>query len=204
MTKKTRAKTRRALLTLSLVLVVAFAAVGGTIAWLTDYTDTITNTFAPSNINIELDETTQKDNNYKFDMVPGDQLDKDPIVTVKAKSEDAWLFVKVEESTELDNYITYNMADGWTAVPNTTNVYYREVTKSESDQTFGVIAGNKVTVKDTVTTDMMEDVYADDDLVTLTFTAYAVQKEAASSAEAAWAIAQDNSKMQVYPGTTPN
>lgn len=67
-------------------------AVGGTLAWLTATDEPVVNTFTPSDINITLTETTT---DYK--MVPGHTIDKDPVVTVEAGSEDCWVFIKVED-----------------------------------------------------------------------------------------------------------
>ena len=65
--------------------------VAGTLAWLTDKTESVTNTFTTSNINITLTETTGS--NYQ--MIPGFTITKDPKVTVSAGSEDCYLFVKL-------------------------------------------------------------------------------------------------------------
>lgn len=166
-------------LVLALTLLVA-GVVGGTLAWLTDQTDEVKNTFTVGDINIGLAETTT---NYK--MVPGNTIAKDPTVTVKANSEACWLFVQVTESENLDTFITYAIAEGWTALPGVDGVYYREVPASAADQTFSVLAGNAVTVKDTVTKTMLET--AKTDAPTLTFQAYAVQKDNVASASDAWA-----------------
>ena len=118
-------------------------------------------------------------------MVPGNTIAKDPTVTVKANSEACWLFVKVTESTDLKDFITYAIAEGWTALPDVNGVYYREVPASAADQTFPVLAGNAVTVKDTVTKALLET--AKTSAPTLTFKAYAVQKDNVTSASDAWA-----------------
>lgn len=186
--RKTRSAMRRMLFTLALVLVVAVASVGGTIAWLTDKTDPVTNTFTVGDINIELNETTT---NYK--MVPGNTIAKDPKVTVKAGSEACWLFVKIEKSSNLDSFITYSVDEGndkWTKLTGVTgvdNVYYREVAAVTADTSFDVLKSNQVTVKDTVTKEMMEGLKVEGALQpTLTFTAYAVQKDNINSAADAW------------------
>lgn len=169
--------------TLALVLALTLLAagvVGGTLAWLTDRTAEVKNTFTVGDINIDLTETTR---DYK--MVPGNKLDKDPTVTVKANSEACWLFVKVTESTDLKDFITYAIAEGWTALPDVNGVYYREVPASAADQTFSVLAGNTVTVNTTVTKTMLET--AKTDAPTLTFQAYAIQKDHFATADAAWA-----------------
>lgn len=164
-------------LVLALTLLVA-GVVGGTLAWLTDQTAEVKNTFTVGDINIGLTETTA---DYK--MVPGNTIAKDPTVTVKANSEACWLFVKVTESENLDTFITYAIADGWTELES--GVYYREVSASAADQTFSVLAGNAVTVKSDVTKTMLET--AKTDAPTLTFQAYAVQKDNVASASDAWA-----------------
>lgn len=166
-------------LVLALTLLVA-GVVGGTLAWLTDQTAEVKNTFTVGDINIGLTETTA---DYK--MVPGNTIAKDPTVTVKANSEACWLFVKVTGSTNLKAFITYDIAEGWIALPGVDGVYYREVSVSTADQTFSVLAGNAVTVKSNVTKTMLET--AKTDAPTLTFKAYAIQKDHFATADAAWA-----------------
>lgn len=180
-------------LILSCVLVLG-CAIGGTIAWLTDKTAEIKNTFTVGNVDIDLKETTT---DYK--MVPGITIAKDPTVTVNANSEACWLFVKVEESDNFGTFMTYAMADGWTKLTDKEGVYvyYREVTASGTDKSFPVLSGETtkevdgktvkvsgtVTVKDTVTKKMMDELTAEP---TLTFTAYAVQRDGIDTAAAAW------------------
>lgn len=165
-------------LVLALTLLVA-GVVGGTLAWLTDQTAEVKNTFTVGDINIGLTETTA---DYK--MVPGNTIAKDPTVTVKANSEACWLFVKVTESTDLKDFITYAIAEGWTALPGVDGVYYREVPASAADQTFSVLAGDAVTVNSDVTRTMLET--AKTDAPTLTFKAYAIQRDHFATADAAW------------------
>lgn len=161
---------------------VCCCVIGGTIAWLTDVTDPVTNTFTVGNIDIELDETTGND--YK--MVPGITIEKDPTVTVKANSEDCYLFVKVEKSANFDTFMTFETADGWTVLSEGSNVYYREVKNNAADQSFSVLKEDQVAVKDTVTKEMMDEITV---APTLTFTAYAVQMqngEGTFTAQEAW------------------
>ena len=156
---------------LALILAIAIVVggvVAGTLAWLTDKTEPVVNTFTTSDINIELKETKNT-----FQMIPGWDIEKDPKVTVKADSEACYLFVKLEKSANFDQYMTYEMADGWTALPGVDGVYYREVGKATADVIFAVLKGDKVTVKDTVTKEMMAS--AKENPPTLTVTAYAAQ-----------------------------
>ena len=188
---------KKSIATLLIVVVLTAAiAVGGTLAYLTAKTDTVTNTFTVGNVAIDLTEEHPADQTAK--MVPGNTIEKDPMVTVNANSEACWLFVKIDKSSNFDNFFeTFSVADGWTqgsgAIPS--NVYYRQVNSSASAQNFYILAGNItyangfVTVNGTVTQDMMNGITTDPTTApTLAFTAYAVQLDNLTAAQA-WAEA---------------
>lgn len=166
---------------LAVLALVACMAAGATLAWLTAKTSSVTNTFTYGDINIELKETTGE--SYK--MVPGNTIAKDPKVTVKANSEACWLFVKVEKSGNFDDFMTYGIASGWTALDGVDGVYYREVTSPTTDTVYDVLSGNSVTVKKTVTKEQFNSLTSTT-MPTLTFTAYACQKDNVSTAADAW------------------
>lgn len=161
---------KKSLALLLAIAIVVVGAVAGTVAWLTDQTPSVTNTFTTSDINIELKET--KNN---FQMIPGWNIEKDPKVTVKAGSEACYLFVKLEKSADFDTFMTYEMAEGWTALPGNDGVFYREVAAATADTTYEVLKDNQVTVKGTVTKAQMNALTAADTYPTLTVTAYASQ-----------------------------
>lgn len=160
-------KTLALFLALALVLV---GIIGGTMAWLTAQTPEIVNTFTDSDIDITLAETTGED--YK--MVPGYTISKDPKVTVEEGSEKCYLFVKLEESTNFDDFLTYEIADGWTALDGVGNVYYRIVDTADMGTAYSVLNGDQVTVQGTVTKEMM-NALTEETYPTLTVTAYASQ-----------------------------
>lgn len=160
-------KTLALFLALALVLV---GIIGGTMAWLTDTTDEVVNTFTDSDIDITLAETTGED--YK--MVPGYTISKDPKVTVETGSEKCYLFVKLEESTNFDSFLTYEIADGWTALDGVDNVYYRTVDTADMGTAYSVLEDDQVTVKGEVTKEMM-NALTEETYPTLTVTAYASQ-----------------------------
>lgn len=172
---------------LSAALIVC-ATVAGTLAWLTDTTAPVVNTFTVGDINITLTESE----NLDLKMVPGQPIEKDPKVTVKDGSEACWLFVKVDKSVNFDSFMTFEMADGWIALSGYAGVYYRNVDATNADTGFDVLKDNKVTVRDTVTKTMLEGVKNAEDgtpnenAPTLTFTAYAVQKDGINDATTAW------------------
>ena len=176
-----------AMLALTLVLA-AYWAVGGTAAWLAAKSEPIASTFTFGDINITLTETDPQEGPTKI--IPGVDIPKDLRVTVKADSVDCWLFVKVEETgTFVADKVTYSIADDWTRgngsqIPE--NVYYREVNGATADSVFSVLKGDKITVSETLT---KADIQNITDEPTLTFTAYAVQKEGINTAADAWAVA---------------
>lgn len=171
---------RKVWLSVAAIALVLCCAIGGTLAWLTAKTAPVTNTFTVGDIEIDLTETTS---DYK--MVPGNQIAKDPKVTVKANSEACWLFVKVEKSANFGSFMTFEIADGWTELSTGSGVYYREVEAKTIDQDFVVLKDSQVKVLDNVTKNMLTA--SDFTQPTLTFTAYAVQKDNVDSASDAWA-----------------
>lgn len=175
------------------VSLMVFSLIGGSIAWLMTETEPVKNVFTHGDIDITLEETTGE----RYKMTPGKTLAKDPKITVLADSEDCWLFVKVEESAveKLSDYIDYSIADGWIALDGVPGVYYREVDNSAENVTYSVLAGDKVTVKESVTKEMLEKL-DDSNYPTLTFTGYAVQRDAEiaaiDTAAEAWALIETN------------
>ena len=179
-------KAKKIVILVAAMLVVAAIAVGGTLAWLTDKTDEVKNTFTVGDINITLAESEELD----LKMVPGKTITKDPKVTVVAGSEKCYLFVKIEESKNCGKFMTYAVDDkSWTELGN--NVYYMIVDAHDKTDNlvYPVLKDNQVKVLGTVTKD---DLTGDDFVEpTLTFTAYAVQYDNGSpttwTAAEAWA-----------------
>lgn len=198
--------------------------VGGTLAWLMDYTMEVQNTFTVGDINIDLQETvynpstgkndtlsakTNNVGNNQFKIIPGTQQTKDPKVIVAAGSEDCYVFVQITavnttvenltykvgtgETTENVTFVQWAIADGWTKLDGVDNVYYREYTSGEKE-TYSVLADDQVSYSENLTKaqiDAFLKLFEEPSQAkpSLTFKAYAVQKEAATTAAAAWAIA---------------
>lgn len=181
---------------LALVLVIAMS-VAGTIAFLTDTTDPITNTFTVGNVDITLTETFNTDTNgdqendaWQAQLIPGTTYTKDPVVTVTADSEDCWLFVKFEENGNPSTYLTYTsnltLANGWTQGDGTnipTNVWYRAVAKDAAVKSFHLLLNDTVTIDSDAVTNENMNTAANAQLV---YTAYACQS-ANMNVNAAWA-----------------
>ena len=188
---------------LVLVMLVGLAA-GGTLAWLIDGTADVVNTFTYGDINITLTESDTNDgddnpNTNEYQMIPGRTLTKDPVLTVIKGSEKAWLFVELEEigGTDewgFDDYLTYEVnKDIWTQLEGTENVYYAvydpELLTEAKDVAFTVLKDNQVTVKGTVTKEMVNALDKDAANAAypkLILTGYAVQYENMATAADAW------------------
>ncbi len=187
-------------------MVLLGVGIGSSLAWLQDSTKKVTNTFTTSNIEITLDEAplnedgmtlneeesrVKQNENYK--MVPGMVLEKDPTVTVKANSEDCWVFIKVEKSEDFDEYISYRIdPNNWmqltdesgnaiegvycTLGPVTDITENRQIKILGYEDSESVFQPNEILVRDGVTKEMMNAI--DNGTATkptLTFTAYASQ-----------------------------
>lgn len=175
----------------AIVLVIGCTA-GGTVAWLVSKPAAITNVFTVGNINATLTETA-KTETTEFKIVPGVNITKNPVATVEAKSEDCYLFVKLTEEnwptpTEKGSgtrKVKYEIKDDWTKLED--GVYYRVVTKQDTDQSFHVLKDDKVTVSNTLT---KEEANAIAGTPKLTVAVYAVQKACIDTPAEAWETAK--------------
>lgn len=169
------------LLVLCLVLVVS-ATVMGTLAYLTDQTAEVKNTFTVGKVDIDLFETNDDGDHVmtnQYQLIPGKTYTKGPTVEVTDDSEDCYLFVKFEENNNASTYITYastlTAAKGWTQGNGTdipTNVWYRVVRKSDSTKSWHLLADDTITISATTVTNTTMDTAK---LANLTYTAYACQ-----------------------------
>lgn len=209
--RQRKQRNRRIALTACLMIAVMVASIGGTLAWLTDTTTPLTNTFTVGDINIDLYEHDPNHGNevtktgVTYQMIPGTSYSKDPVVVVEANSEKCYLFVEFTEENYASTYLdfTYN-TNGWnklnlTGADANRTVYYRIVNKSAADQSFQLLVGDEthpngvVTVKNTIVKTAVENSGApvmptttnEADLPKITFTAYAVQYDNVTTANGA-------------------
>ena len=168
---------KKTLLTILCTVLVCSCVMGVTLAYLMDSTDSIENTFTVGKVDINLTEAGAVNNKQEFKMIPGATITKDADVTVISGSEACYLFVKIEENGNASGYITYDMADGWIALADEDGVYYRAVeAATQGDRSFGVFESDTVTVGTNVKKDTAN--------VTITITAYAVQQQSLTVAQA--------------------
>jgi predicted ribosomally synthesized peptide with SipW-like signal peptide len=92
---------KKALAAIIAVCLIVCLTAGASLAYLTDKTDDVTNTFTVGKVDIKLEETNPESNTKQetgltgLKLVPGDTTAKDPTVTVLKDSEACYVRVKV-------------------------------------------------------------------------------------------------------------
>ena len=205
-------KKKTVVLLMALTLLVG-SAIGGTMAWLYSQSGSVTNTFVAGNIgSLTLTERDAGDENRNYLFVPGVGIKKNPIVTYTPVDEngsvlnvDAYVFVKVDYAnnyweysertyTSANGYLSWGVDSAWTKLENVDNVFY--LTAEAKDGTDSVqkweimesgsteMDGVTITVSDDITKAMVDDNTAA--VGSLTFTAYAIQKDGMTDEATAW------------------
>lgn len=214
MSKNTR---NRILLTAVAALLLVTMAVGGTLAWLTDTSEQVENTFTPTTIDVSLSETGATDNKKEFEMVPGRTLAKDPKVTLETGSQESYVFVEITQSanfeTFMEPYVMSTAGAGWTLVEEETTtigtitkVWMYNASVTGGSAPLQVLANDQVKVKETVTKAQMDALTADT-YPTLTLKAYAIQTEIVKDKNwtnaQIWELAQTDGSVATPTTTTP-
>lgn len=167
------------------IAVLLLGATQITYSYLTASSDTVVNTFAGGAISIKLDEAlVDTDGNpvgstrviaNSYEITPGASYTKDPTITVLAGSEDAYIFIYVDNALP-EEYFSLNYSDSWVAVATTGTktlyVYQSVVTSTDEDITLDPIF-TTVTVSTDITSEQIEALGE----VQLTIQSYAVQAE---------------------------
>ena len=147
----------------SLALVAALG-VGATLAYFTD-SDTALNTITMGKVDIDLDEPNfdpGDDDDTIENIKPGQQIVKDPTITVKAGSEAAYLraLITYEGLTpEQEKQLEANIAiqDGW--VKSSDGYYYFQNVVNKSDVDQEIVFFNKVTIPTEWGNEMAEETF---------------------------------------------
>lgn len=207
---------KKTLLIILALTVTMAASAGGTLAFLYG-TQGVRNTFtysasASPDISIDLEEsdtnldTDENPDTNEYPMNPGQDIHKDPAVTVFAGSMDCWLFVEMTESWNFSDFLEYAMADGWLPLEGNPGVYYRAVDMSGDNQVFQVIKDDVIKMKESVTLDMLYGL-TNADYPQLTIKAYAIQRDSSitetATADAAWALLQTDCLPTVHSFAPP-
>lgn len=154
-------------MTISSLALVGAIAVGGTLAYLSDTSSEVKNTFSlTENLSIVLDEAPVDENGNEIsnqkrtggntyeDLYANQELDKDPTVTLKNNKINQYVFVAVKESSNVDvlQYNTTEHGGDWTEYTNHQNtgikIFYQlvdiddaQVDKVDNDEVNGYEEG---------------------------------------------------------------
>ena len=191
--------TTKALLVALCALLLVVGTVSITVAYLTSE-DSVTNTFTVGKVAIVLDEADVKtDGSYETDvnarvdanvyhLIPGHEYIKDPVIHVDEKSEDCWIFIKLENGLkDIIGDVTIEAqleAAGWELIDEANCIYaYGEYASAGDDvdtfKTFKIKGEAVLHDKDG------NALYSAETPIKVT--AYAVQKDAFDTAASAWA-----------------
>lgn len=182
------------------VLLVA-GSVAGTMAYLTDTDNHVTNTFTVGKVVITLDEAPVGDDGIKdegarvtannYHLFPGHTYDKDPIVHVDAASEESYLFIKLTNEIagivdETDNIESQIAKNGWKELvvdgTKVNNVYYYQTTVSGKNSDRDIEVFENFKISSTVNNTTLENY----NNKTIKVDAYAIQADGFIDAAAAW------------------
>lgn len=187
--------TKTMFMILAVVLIVGIS-VGGTLAWLTDTTDSVVNTFTVGDININLAETTSP--NYKI--VPGGKSDKNPTITVVKGSENCYVYVTVENNVVLNGKVvaTPNInTTNWNTVKTegTKTLYrYKDVVETNATDDQNLPVFTEVSYSETITKD---------NIAALTNKTIVINGFAHQSENTNQNVADDAAIAWAFPATTP-
>lgn len=199
---------------LMVALVVAIlvgCAVGGTIAYFTDQTEVITNTFTVGKLftnpatqftlwehkAVDENASGKKDGVYEltseevvgnsYTVLPGVDIPKDPTVDIVDLELNAYLYIKVEGTLPSGMTTTIDPAN-WEALTGYTGIYVYKGAGTVSNVID--VNGGKKTLEVNILKDkqiIVNDTFTTDTAIpNLKFTAYAVQAPGFSSAAEAW------------------
>lgn len=111
-------KMRKVLTMVAALALTAALAIGGTLAYLTKATNTVTNTFTVGSIDAFLDEKdvdnsqtgktvdmeSGRDTANAYKIIPGTSIEKDPTVHIKSGSEKCYVYVQIDD--QLNNTVS--------------------------------------------------------------------------------------------------
>ena len=196
-------KAKKILALLLCAVLLVGATVAGTVAYLTSQ-DVVTNTFTVGQVAITLDEEdvdnstegeNDRDKANKYHLMPGTTYTKDPTVHVKNDSEPSYIFVEIVnqlkdivDATTIEDQI---IANGWTALTEGGNVYYKTWSKAEdaTGEYTDLVVFQNFKIKNDVSNTTLNSY----ENKTITVTAYAIQQANTTDAATAWGYVKNAS-----------
>lgn len=192
MSERVKERNRKILLAGVSTVLIGVMTMAGTFAYLQESSEEVVNTFQPNSVHVKLTETNAEEEEVTerndFQIIPGTSEKKDPKVTVTA-TVDSYVFVTVEDEAAVTKdgkpLVEYEIAEGWEKLDGYDNVYYREVEaekNKDGSQIFPVLKDDKVYYPVDLTNEDMPEAGT----ATLSFQAFAIQKDGFVNALAAY------------------
>lgn len=203
---------KKKIVALCLCIALAVVAIGGaTLAYFTDTTPAVKNTFTVGKVDIDLWENEDGTTNSNkvsgrtdIKVAPGSDIKKNPTVSVTADSEDCWLFVQMDITNWPAANVTYALAEGWSILPatkggtaadftvGTSFVLYRTVSKADTTREFAILSDDTITVSNQlVSGNFVQDANGGMKQPSMVFTAFAIQKDNLGNVNDAWDAVKD-------------
>ena len=114
--------------------------IGTVIAYFVSVSGPVVNTFTVGDIALELKDDTMD----LIHLIPGTTVERSSVVTVVKESEDCYVYVKLECPSELSEYVSYEMEEGWINLGGIDGVYYRQVERASINQKYHVFQSDEI------------------------------------------------------------
>ena len=155
-------------------------SVGFTIAYFVSVSGPVVNTFTVGEVELELADS----NEDEIQLIPGVTAERTTVVTVLSGSEDCYVYVKIEQPSELRHYVSFELEEGWINLGGIDGVYYRQVSKSAVNQKYHVFKNDEVAIQSSLTKEKMSQL--DRGGYDMKVTAYAIQTLGIESPADGW------------------
>ena len=184
-------KSTKSIILIPIYIIFTFVVIGGTVSWLKSETNLLVSGFSYGDIKISIIEGETNDTAKNYEIMPGTKIIKNTEIVVEENSEDNWLYVKIEQTQNFNDFMTYTIDDGWEKLNDYENIYYRKVSKSNKKQTFNVIKDKTINVRKDLTKENF-DLLTEETYPTLSISAYAIQRnenmDEIDTAEESWLL----------------
>ncbi len=152
-----------------------------------------------------IDITLEKAEGERYMLIPGMPMPQKLTVGITEASEPCWAFVTVQEKNGADEYLTWQIADGWTQLQNADGepvdgVYYRE-RGDHSLANWNVLKNDQVFANPETVTKTVLDAMAQQDenqWPRLTYRAWAINRDGLDDPRDAWNVIQQETWKVAY------
>ncbi|MGY3746079.1 hypothetical protein ACWN8P_02380 [Vagococcus salmoninarum] len=168
--------------------VVVMLGIASTYAFLSDQTALIANTFTVGKVGISLAEPAWELAGPEHKIVPGGTLEKDPTLTVKADSEESYVYLELDFSNDLAEFTAYYELDyhaDWELIASTPQkkvFAYKETVATSKQGTTLPALFTTISFSEELTSETLSQLTAPQ----INVKGYAIQAQGIATALAGW------------------